>query len=172
MFITLPPPLDCPPITTVIPHPVPNLTVSLSFSPLHSTPFLQDLIAADSNGLSDPFALLTLENEKRASSVVNKSLNPMWKERFRWLVKVRGSHTHHAHHAHHAHHSCHSCHACHACHSCQMCYHYVLQSPVDPLPRKGKRLKPSLVQSSDNMEPTPHITSPHLVGPYHGGASA
>ena len=50
---------------------------------------LQDLIDADSNGLSDPFAVLTVENERRTSSVVNKSLNPMWKERFRWLVKVR-----------------------------------------------------------------------------------
>jgi len=47
----------------------------------------EDLIDADSNGLSDPFAVLTVENERRTSSVVNKSLNPMWKERFRWLVK-------------------------------------------------------------------------------------
>lgn len=47
----------------------------------------EDLIAADSNGLSDPYAILTLENDQRASSVVNKSLNPTWRERFRWLIK-------------------------------------------------------------------------------------
>lgn len=42
----------------------------------------KDLLAADSNGFSDPYVKLSLGNTKARTSVVHKSLNPCWNEDF------------------------------------------------------------------------------------------
>ena len=41
-----------------------------------------DLAAADRNGLSDPYVLLSLNGEKHKTRTVLKSLNPVWDEAF------------------------------------------------------------------------------------------
>ena len=47
----------------------------------------KNLPAADSNGLSDPYAVLKLGKEKRQSMIQYDTLNPVWNEKFDF-VKV------------------------------------------------------------------------------------
>lgn len=42
----------------------------------------KNLPAADSNGLSDPYAVLKLGKEKRQSMIQYDTLNPVWSEKF------------------------------------------------------------------------------------------
>jgi hypothetical protein len=58
----------------------------------------KDLPAADSNGLSDPYAILKLGKESKKSLIQYDTLSPMWNEKFEF-VKVghhcrRHSHEH------------------------------------------------------------------------------
>ncbi|KAM3224207.1 hypothetical protein ACQJBY_057550 [Aegilops geniculata] len=46
----------------------------------------KDLIAANLNGTSDPYALITCGQDKRFSSMVPGSTNPMWGEEFNFAV--------------------------------------------------------------------------------------
>uniref|UniRef100_A0A453LC52 C2 domain-containing protein n=1 Tax=Aegilops tauschii subsp. strangulata TaxID=200361 RepID=A0A453LC52_AEGTS len=46
----------------------------------------KNLIAANLNGTSDPYALITCGEEKRFSSMVPGSRNPMWGEEFNFVV--------------------------------------------------------------------------------------
>ena len=46
-----------------------------------------DLPAADSNGLSDPYVVLTLGDHKLKSSIKSASLSPVWDEKLDF-VKV------------------------------------------------------------------------------------
>ncbi|XBI49402.1 hypothetical protein VPH35_112969 [Triticum aestivum] len=46
----------------------------------------KDLIAANLNGTSDPYALITCGQDKRFSSMVPGSRNPMWGEEFNFVV--------------------------------------------------------------------------------------
>ncbi|KAJ1396484.1 VASt domain, partial [Sesbania bispinosa] len=46
----------------------------------------KNLIAANLNGTSDPYAIITCGNEKRFSSMVPGSRNPMWGEEFNFSV--------------------------------------------------------------------------------------
>ena len=43
------------------------------------------LPAVDHNGLSDPYVKMTLDDHKRHSTTVKKSLDPAWGEKFEWL---------------------------------------------------------------------------------------
>lgn len=43
------------------------------------------LPAADSNGLSDPYVKLLLDEQKRHSTTIRRSLTPAWNEKFEWL---------------------------------------------------------------------------------------
>ena len=42
------------------------------------------LLAADANGLSDPYVKLSLRGERRKSRVVRRSLEPVWEQTFEW----------------------------------------------------------------------------------------
>lgn len=44
-----------------------------------------DLPAADSNGLSDPYVRMTLDEKKKKSSIQRKTLSPTWNEKHEWL---------------------------------------------------------------------------------------
>lgn len=48
------------------------------------------LKAADSNGLSDPYAVLSFLGKKHKSKVVPKTLNPKWDESFEFQGTLRG----------------------------------------------------------------------------------
>ena len=52
----------------------------------------KNLPAADSNGLSDPYAVLKLGKETRQSMIQYDTLNPQWSEKFDFvkvsLVKI------------------------------------------------------------------------------------
>ena len=43
------------------------------------------LPAVDRNGLSDPYVKFTLDDHKRHSTTIKKSLSPVWGEKFEWL---------------------------------------------------------------------------------------
>ena len=43
------------------------------------------LPCADSNGLSDPYVKMHLDEQKRHSTTVRRSLTPTWNEKFEWL---------------------------------------------------------------------------------------
>ena len=45
----------------------------------------KDLPAADSNGLSDPYALLTLAGRTKKSTIIYDSLSPEWNEKFEFI---------------------------------------------------------------------------------------
>ncbi|KAK7809563.1 bag-associated gram protein 1, partial [Quercus suber] len=47
----------------------------------------KNLIAANLNGTSDPYAIITCGTEKRFSSMVLSSRNPMWGEEFNFAVE-------------------------------------------------------------------------------------
>lgn len=46
----------------------------------------RDLLAMDSNGLSDPYVKLQLGKQRAKTKVVKKSLNPIWDEEFSFRV--------------------------------------------------------------------------------------
>jgi Ca2+-dependent lipid-binding protein len=43
----------------------------------------RNLMAADDNGLSDPYCLLSLGSSKARTRVIKKDLNPRWNQGFR-----------------------------------------------------------------------------------------
>jgi len=47
----------------------------------------KDLLAADSNGLSDPFAIITFGSMTYKTHVVSKNLNPQWNQKLAVIVK-------------------------------------------------------------------------------------
>ncbi|KAI3740974.1 hypothetical protein L2E82_31449 [Cichorium intybus] len=95
-----------PPTTTLMPH-QPPLTCGLpsiqvtskcqdqqkgdshgSFAYLIKVELLaaKNLIGANLNGMSDPYAIITCGTEKRFSSMVPGSRNPMWGEEFNFSI--------------------------------------------------------------------------------------
>jgi hypothetical protein len=44
-----------------------------------------NLPASDSNGLSDPYVRMVLDDHKRHTTVQRRTLNPSWNEKFEWL---------------------------------------------------------------------------------------
>ena len=62
------------------PIPVVRLTLFVKISQAFN------LTAVDSNGLSDPYCILKLNNQKKTTSVVSECLNPLWNEYFEFFV--------------------------------------------------------------------------------------
>ena len=46
------------------------------------------LKAADSNGLSDPYCQLSMGRQRKTSTTIKKSLNPIWKEEFQFKGEI------------------------------------------------------------------------------------
>ncbi len=46
----------------------------------------KDLIAADSNGKSDPYVHLKIGKTKHTSKIIKKTLNPEWDQEFDFLI--------------------------------------------------------------------------------------
>lgn len=49
----------------------------------------ENIPAADPNGLSDPYCILTLNKEEKKSAVQLRTLTPVWEEKFDW-TRVSG----------------------------------------------------------------------------------
>ncbi|KAK9753273.1 phosphatidylserine decarboxylase, partial [Basidiobolus ranarum] len=49
----------------------------------------RNLAPKDSNGLSDPFVVVKLQNKKKTTKVVPKSLNPTWDTTFEFKINMR-----------------------------------------------------------------------------------